>query len=193
MFTPLSRPPKHMDYAALETTELVQRACADDRQAFAALVDRYESGVYSHLLTRTRDPGRAQEATQDAFVTALTRLPHLEKPASFRSWVIGIGINLLRRRKKEIADNDLLTGARDKRLTGLAQLADQERLDAVRAAIADLPENYRTALQMHYFDRQRGRVIGNELGVSEGAVHMILLRARKALAEKLKAFDPESD
>jgi RNA polymerase sigma-70 factor, ECF subfamily len=183
----------HMDYATLETTELVELACAGDQQAFAALMDRYESGVYSYLLARTGDPLRAQEATQDAFVTALTTLVRLEKPASFRSWVIGIGLNLLRRRKKEIADSDLLAGVQERQAAGLAGLADRERQNAVRLALAELPENYRTALQMHYFDRQRGRVIGQELGVSEGAVHMILLRARKALAEKLKAFDPERD
>ena len=130
---------------------------------------------------------------QDAFITAYTTLDKLEKTGSFRSWVIGIALNLLRRRKKEIANLDLLEGATENRQAGLTDLANRETLDAVRVAIEELPENYRTALQMHYFDKQRGRVIGNELGVSEGAVHMILLRARKALAEKLKAFAPGDD
>jgi RNA polymerase sigma-70 factor, ECF subfamily len=182
-----------MNYASQETAELVRLASNGDRDAFGALMERYQEGVYGLLLTRTGDPVRAQEATQDAFITALTTIGRLEKPASFRSWVIGIGINLLRRRKKEIANIDLLACAEEKRDSGLGELADRERLHAVRDAIEDLPENYRTALTMHYFDKQRGRAIGKELGVSEGAVHMVLLRARKALAEKLKAFDPQSD
>ncbi|MCB9892936.1 MAG: sigma-70 family RNA polymerase sigma factor [Planctomycetes bacterium] len=176
-----------------ETSALVKRARSGDRDAFASLVTRYEEGIYGYILGRCRDPEKAQEVVQDAFITAYTTLAKLEKPESFRSWIIGIALNLLRRRKKEIANIDLLSGAHDKRETGLGGLANQETLDAVRGAIEELPENYRTALQMHYFDKQRGRVIGDELGVSEGAVHMILLRARKALAEKLKAFAPEQD
>ena len=176
-----------------ETSALVVSARSGDKDAFTALVNRYQEGIYAYILGRCRDPEKAQEVVQDAFITAYTTLDKLEKAASFRSWVIGIALNLLRRRKKEIANLDLLEGATENRQAGLEQLANVETLEAVRSAIEELPENYRTALQLHYFDKQRGRVIGKELGVSEGAVHMILLRARKALAEKLKAFAPEQD
>jgi RNA polymerase sigma-70 factor (ECF subfamily) len=176
-----------------DTPALVRAARGGDRDAFAALVARYQDGVFGHLLVRCGDPGRAQEVAQDAFVTAFTTLQRLEKPASFRSWVIGIGINLLRRRKREIANIDLLQGAEDGRDSGLLAMANGERLEAVRRAVAELPENYRAALVLHYFEKRKGRAIGAELGVSEGAVHMLLLRARKALAEKLKDFAPDSD
>jgi RNA polymerase sigma-70 factor (ECF subfamily) len=182
-----------MPYADLDTSELVLKARKGDRDAFAALMDRYQEGVYGHMLARTRDPQRAQEVTQDAFTTAYTTLARLEKPASFRSWVIGIALNFARRRRKEIDNPDLMDAAPDDREGGLEALAGSERVQAIREAIEDLPDNYRTALMMHYFDKQRGRAIGQELGVSEGAVHMILLRARKALAEKLKDFEPGDD
>jgi RNA polymerase sigma-70 factor (ECF subfamily) len=176
-----------------ETSALVVSARSGDKDAFTVLVNRYQEGIYGYILGRCRDPEKAQEVVQDAFITAYTTLYKLEKTGSFRSWVIGISLNLLRRRKKEIANLDLLEGAQEDRQAGLEHLASVETLQAVRSAIEELPENYRTALQMHYFDKQRGRMIGKELGVSEGAVHMILLRARKALAEKLKAFAPDSD
>ncbi|MBX3460282.1 MAG: RNA polymerase sigma factor [Planctomycetes bacterium] len=176
-----------------ETAALVGKARNGDRDAFAALMERYQEGVFGQMIARCGDPGRAQEVTQDAFVTAFTTLGRLEKPESFRSWVIGIGINLLRRRKKEIANLELLQGAHAPHKEALTAMAGAEQVNAVRQAIEDLPENYRTALMMHYFDKQRGKAIGQELGVSEGAVHMILLRARKALAEKLKDFDPGND
>lgn len=181
------------DGSQIETAALVKRARSGDKDAFAILVKRYEEGIYGYILGRTRDPEKSQEVVQDAFITAYTTIDRLEKAGSFRSWVIGIALNLLRRRKKEIANVDLLQGAEESREQGLEKLANEETLTAVRDAIGELPENYRTALHMHYFDKQRGRVIGKELGVSEGAVHMILLRARKALAEKLKDFAPEGD
>ncbi len=174
-----------------DTQALVLRARSGDKLAFELLVSRYEHGVYIHMLSKTGDPERSQEVTQDAFITAYTTLARLEKPASFRSWVIGIALNLSRRRKKEVANLDLLEASAEKRESGALAAITNEKVDAVRRAIAELPENYRDALLMHYFDKQRGKEIGQELGVSEGAVHMILLRARKALAEKLQAFAPE--
>lgn len=176
-----------------QVVQLVQQAREGDRDAFAQLMARFEQGVFGQLLARCGDPGRAQEIAQDAFITAFTTLHRLEKPASFRSWVIGIGINLLRRRKREIANIDLLHGATDGSEEGLAAMATAERTNAVRRALQELPENYRTVLMLHYFDRVKGRAIGEELGISEGAVHMMLLRARKALAEKLKEFAPGRD
>jgi RNA polymerase sigma-70 factor (ECF subfamily) len=178
---------------ATDTAALVHRARAGDREAFAALMERYQDGVFGHLLARCGDPRRAAEIAQDAFITAFTTLNRIEKPASFRSWVIGIGLNLLRRRTREVANSDLLLGARDGRDEGLSALANGERLAAVRKALDQLPENYRAVLTLHYFDKQRGRAIGEELGLSEGAVHMMMLRARKALAERLKDFAPGND
>jgi DNA-directed RNA polymerase specialized sigma24 family protein len=72
--------------------------------------------------------------------------------------VIGIALNLLRRRRREIANLDLLAGEHDGREDGMTGLASREMLEAIRSAIEELPENYRTALQMHYFDKQRGKV-----------------------------------
>jgi RNA polymerase sigma-70 factor, ECF subfamily len=176
-----------------DVTSLVLQARAGDREAFAALMARYEQGVFGHLLARCGDPGRAQEAAQSAFVTAFTTLDRLEKPASFRAWVIGIGINMLRRRRKEIPNNDLLHNQVDGRDEGLEAMAREERTGAVRRALDELPENYRNVLMLHYFDKMKGRAIGTEMGISEGAVHMMLLRARKALAERLKDYGPGSD
>jgi RNA polymerase sigma-70 factor (ECF subfamily) len=174
-----------------ETDEqLVLSTRKGNRAAFETLVHRHQNAVYAQMLGRTADPERSQELTQEAFITAYTTIANLEKPGSFKSWVIGIGLNLARRRRREVADVDLLEGARDKRKTGMVELEHVERIEAVRTAVQDLPENYRTALMMHYFDGARGKAIGDVIGCSEGAVHMILLRARKALAEKLKAFAP---
>ncbi|MHC4839521.1 MAG: RNA polymerase sigma factor [Planctomycetota bacterium] len=174
-----------------KTSDLVLLAREGDRDAFASLVEMHQESVYAFTLGKTADPERAQEITQDAFITAFTTIGRLEKPGSFRSWVMGIAQNLSRRRKKEIANLDLLEGEKSKAGEGLEDLAKREKLEAVQKALAELPENYRTALTLHYFDKTRGRAIGQELGVSEGAVHMILLRARKALAQKLQAFAPD--
>ncbi|MEE9312889.1 MAG: sigma-70 family RNA polymerase sigma factor, partial [Planctomycetota bacterium] len=181
---------RHMGEAG-NTTELVLLAREGDREAFASLVVKYQESVFAFTLGRTADPERAQEITQDAFITAFTTIERLEKPASFRSWVMGIAQNLSRRRRREIANLDLLEGSASSAPEGLEDLAKQEKLAAVQKALSELPENYRTALTLHYFDKTRGRKIGEALGVSEGAVHMILLRARKALAQKLQAFAPD--
>src|SRR5687768_5381592 len=103
------------DGSQLETSVLVKHARSGDKSAFTVLVNRYQEGIYAYIVSRCRDPEKAQEVVQDGFITAYTTLDKLEKPESFRSWVIGIALNLLRRRKKEIANIDLLAGAQDGR------------------------------------------------------------------------------
>ena len=120
------------DGSQRETSTLVVSARSGDKEAFTVLVNRYEEGIYAYILSRCRDPEKAQEVVQDAFITAYTTLARLEKPESFRSWIIGIALNLLRRRKKEIANIDLLSGAHDKRESGLGGLARLVPVDAIR-------------------------------------------------------------
>jgi RNA polymerase sigma factor (sigma-70 family) len=174
-----------------QTSALVRRARSGDRDAFAALIEQCRDGVYAQLLIRTGDAGRSSELAHEAFVTAWQRLDSLAKPASFRSWVTGIGLNLARRRRKQATGLESAPPVAAPDLDGADALARQERDEAVRRALVELPENYRDVLVMHYYERRKGREIGRELGISEGAVHMTLLRARKALARKLKAFAPE--
>src|SRR5262245_61281853 len=74
--------------------ELVACAQAGDRDAFAALVDRYQRLVIGVALSITRDRALAEDIGQEAFVAAWKNLTKLDDPARIAPWLAGIARNL---------------------------------------------------------------------------------------------------
>lgn len=64
-----------------------------DRQAFNALVRRWERKVYSYLVYLTGRPEDAFDLCQDVFVSAYTNLGRLRNPERFRPWLFQIAHN----------------------------------------------------------------------------------------------------
>src|SRR5437763_1163632 len=70
--------------------ELVDRARKGDAVAFGELVDRHRSAVYRAALAALRSPADAEDAAQDAFLTAYRRLSSFRGEASFKTWLLTI-------------------------------------------------------------------------------------------------------
>jgi len=85
-----------------EVTVLVLRAQTGDRAAYGELVERFQGAVYATALSRVRNPGEAQELTQEVFVQAMRKLSQLRDPRCFAGWLRRItarmAINRLTRR-----------------------------------------------------------------------------------------------
>lgn len=69
------------------TIGLVERAKAGDADAFTELVRQYQDRAYATALTMLGDPGRAQDAVQDAFLVAFRNLGTLRAPQAFGAWL----------------------------------------------------------------------------------------------------------
>ncbi len=69
------------------TIELVERACAGDAEAFTELVRQHQDRAYATALSMLGDPGRAQDAVQDAFLVAFRNLGTLRAPHAFGAWL----------------------------------------------------------------------------------------------------------
>ena len=61
--------------------------------AFEELFRRYRPRVYAFVRRRVRDDGRAEDLTQDAFLSALRRLRETDSQVSFRPWIYEIARN----------------------------------------------------------------------------------------------------
>ena len=73
-----------------DVSELATRARNGDRAAFGTLVKRFQNAGYATALSVLQDPAEAQDALQDAFVTAYCRLRQLREPAAFGGWLRSI-------------------------------------------------------------------------------------------------------
>ena len=90
--------PGHQDDAAL-----VAAARRGDRRAFAELVERHYPRLLRGCVRATGDPDAAADAAQEAVVAALLGLERLRRADRFGAWLVGIGLNLCRRRLREAA------------------------------------------------------------------------------------------
>ena len=67
--------------------DLVERARAGDREAFAVLVHQVSDTLYAVAHRILRDTGLAEDALQNALVLAWRRLPKLRDPDKFEAWI----------------------------------------------------------------------------------------------------------
>src|SRR6185503_4401066 len=82
--------------------ELVLRAREGDTSAFSQLVVRHEAAVYRTALAALLPPEDAQDAAQDTFLRAWSRLGRFRGDASFKTWLLTIAWNraMTRRRRR---------------------------------------------------------------------------------------------
>ncbi len=171
--------------------DAVRRTLAGDREAFARLVERYSAPLSAFAYDRLGSAVEAQDAVQEALVTAYDRLDTLADPARFASWAYGIVRNVCamrqRRRNVEQRSTERLADARAGRgaLTPLEKLEQGERASEIRKAVEALSPVLREAVVLRYIggvDRQRAAAV---LEISLDALDKRLERALRELRERL--------
>jgi RNA polymerase sigma-70 factor (ECF subfamily) len=175
------------------TIDLVERAQANDSDAFAELVRIYQRMSLSIAYGVLGDATAAGDVSQDGFLRAWERLGDLREPERFGTWLCGIVRNLAvdrLRRRRRIEPLSSAATASHCRWTHdpVEDVCRHESREMVAGAIADLDESARTALKMRYYDELPSKQIGRLLGISADAVDMRLIRARKRLRAALPAF-----
>src|SRR6184192_4309896 len=74
---------------------LVAQSLAGNRDAFAAILSRYQSLICSLAYSATGNFSRSEDLAQEAFLTAWKELPKLREPTRLRSWLCGIARNII--------------------------------------------------------------------------------------------------
>ncbi|MBV8201614.1 MAG: sigma-70 family RNA polymerase sigma factor [Acidobacteria bacterium] len=180
--------------------ELVASALRGSEDAFRDLVLRFERPIYALILRMVHDAQTAEDLAQEVFVKAYRRLSSYDPRRKFASWLFKVAHNTtidhLRR-----AQLDTVPLAPEQEEGGglLAVLADDsaespavaaERRDMARAlerAIARLRPEYREAVVLRYVEGLAYQEICEVLALPVGTVKTNLHRARKELAEFMRA------
>jgi len=169
----------------------VRRARDGDAAAFEELIRRHRHVVLAVCRRATGDGVLAAEAAQEAMVTAWLNLDQLHRDDRFRSWLVGIGLNMCRRLKRGRARQayslDALLGGRfleepASAVPGPPELAELSwEVERVRAAIRELPAGQRAAAALYYVAGLTYDEVAGHLGIRTGAVKSRLHKARSAL------------
>jgi RNA polymerase sigma-70 factor (ECF subfamily) len=176
---------------------LIDQCLAGKTEAFGQLVERYQHRLYGSLIHVIGSADEAQDVAQDAFVHAFEKLGTFRGQSAFYSWLFRIALNAAvsaRRKTRRVtgsvdaireATGDEPVDARSSTAPEhAAEVGDQQRL--VRRALAQLPEEYRTALVLKEMDDLKYEEIAELLGVPLGTVRSRIHRARQELRTRLQ-------
>ncbi len=173
---------------------LVAQTLAGRPDAFGTLVERYDRAVY-HLAYRTlRDQEEARDAAQEAFFKAYRSLRTFKPTAKFSTWLFAITYHAccdrLSRRKRY--SNEELPERADTAAGPESEAIANDEAKRLRAAIASLPEKYRTVITLYHLQGQQYEEIAQVLGVPMGTVKTHLFRAKEQLRRILNDQTAES-
>jgi len=182
-----------------EDQGLVRRACAGERDAFYALVSRYERPLYRSALAITRNPADAEEVVQETFLRAYEHLAQFRGEAKFQTWLTQIALNTARMKlrknhgglwesldePRETEDGMLPRDVVEWRENPEQRLGREEMESLLHHALNGLPPGYREVVALRDIQMLSTQETAEILGMSVANVKTRLLRARLQLRERL--------
>ena len=137
---------------------LVMLTLAGEQRAYEVLVTRYQKTVIAAAASVTKNHFMAEDAAQDAFVTAWMKLNLLQEPAKFAPWVCRIAkncaINMITRYRGfmplDAVDNLAFTD--DPEQNPAETYVRTEQKDEIGKGMERLPEKIRQIIYLHYFE-----------------------------------------
>jgi RNA polymerase sigma factor (sigma-70 family) len=176
---------------------LVAAVRGGDDRAFEALYQRYQRRIYAYVLGMVKDHGRAEDVTQEVFVSALRRMRATDRPIAFKPWIYEIAknacIDAFRRSKRgEEVSFDAEGGLGPADQTRLvardpapeAAVAAKHDLETLCGAFGGLSESHHEILVLRELEGLTYEQIGERMGLTRPAVESTLFRARRRLSEE---------
>ena len=179
---------------------LVERAQAGDKHAFDLLVSKYQRKLGRLLSRFIRDPAEVEDVAQEAFIKAYRALPAFRGESAFYTWLYRIGINTAKnylvamgRRAPTTTEYDSEEAESFEDGEQLRDINSPESLlmskeigNTVDQAMADLPEDLRTAITLREIEGLSYEEIASIMNCPIGTVRSRIFRAREAIAAKLR-------
>jgi RNA polymerase sigma factor (sigma-70 family) len=167
---------------------LVEQAMAGDHDAFAELARARIGRLYAVAVLILRDPGRAEDATQEALVAAWRDLSSLRDPDRFDAWLRRLLVRACYRESR-LARNHRTIGVHVPTIEPSiadSTVAIAER-DEIERGFRRLDPDQRAVLVMHYYLGLPVPEVADALGIPLGTAKSRLHRATRALRSALDA------
>lgn len=179
---------------------LVEKVQKGDKRAFDLLVVKYQRKLARLLSRFIRDPNEIEDITQETFIKAYKALPSFRGESAFYTWLYRIGINTAKnylvamgRRAPTTTeyDHDEAESFEDAGHlhdinTPERELMSKEIAETVNEAVANLPEELKTAITLREIEGLSYEEIATMMNCPIGTVRSRIFRAREAIAGRLR-------
>ena len=167
---------------------LIEQCRKGNRSAQLALYKQFAARLYNVCLRIIGNPQDAEEAMQDSFLKAFTRLEQYQAGTSFEAWLQQIAVRTaIDYVRRQLPEGEDLTD-------DYAELADEDTPDEeelqcsvaqVKAACQQLPAGYRVVLSLYLFEGYDMEEIASILHIRPASVRSQYLRGKRKLLEQL--------
>ena len=182
--------------------DLATRIAAGDARAFDALMARHKRPILNFVYRLTGDATEAEDLALEVFVKAyraLTGGGYRPGPAAVSTWLYQIArnaaVDFLRHRARrptaplsEMEGDPAVAGRASTERSASQEMATQETGEQIAAAVAELPEDQRTALILAAYEDRSQAEIAAIMKTSAKSVEARLYRARQFLRSRLAAL-----
>ena len=164
----------------------VARAKEGDQEAVRFLYVVYVHNIYGYVRSIVRDDHEAEDVTQHVFAKLMTAIvKYDDRGVPFFAWLLrlarNVAIDQLRANRltptENVIDPDTSSGA------------DLDRAETVRTALATLPVEQRQVVILRHVVGLTPGEIAEKMGRSEGSIHGLHHRGRRALQRELERLD----
>ncbi|MDW8381721.1 MAG: RNA polymerase sigma factor [Verrucomicrobiota bacterium] len=192
-----------LDADTADRLDMTRLATGDDG-ALESLMQRHGPAVYRLLLGLLQDPEEACDLAQETFVRLYQARGRFRSEDRLLPWLHTIALNLARnrlrwRRRHPTVSWGTVDGASQEPASSLElaassepspleQLQREERIRAVRQAVADLPPRLREVIVLCEWEERSQAEVATILRISPKAVESLLYRARRILRARLHAW-----
>lgn len=167
--------------------DLIARCKSGDREAHYKLYKLYSRAMFNVCYRITGRDDDAEDALQEAFISAFRSLDSYRGDAAFGAWlkriVINKAINLVKKKRHELLPEDENWDVAEP--TEATEYKEELTVDRVKMAIAQLPDGYRTVLTLYLLEGYDHQEIAEIMSISESTSKSQLNRAKGKLRELL--------
>lgn len=179
------------DQTDVDDAAMLARYASGDAAAARALTARLVPRVHAQAFRMLGDSAEAEDVAQDAMLRLWRIAPDWRTgEAKVTTWLYRVVANLctdrLRKRPRGAVTLDAVSEPPDPAPSVEAQMQTDTRSQALRLALATLPERQRLAVMMRHFDGASNPEIAAQLDISTEAVESLTARGKRALAAALK-------
>ncbi len=181
--------------SSVEANNLVRRVAQQDRNAFATVVSEYGSFVYSRALKLTQNPQAAEDVAQVVFSNLWTKAAQFDaQRGNLFAWLTILTRNASIDHLRVEGRHARIATSMKQQLAAVSptvgkEMERKERQSEVRAALDQLGESQRKAIELAYFEGLTYVEVAERLGEPEGTVKSRIRRGLQQLARLVGEID----
>lgn len=173
---------------AVSDEQLIQWVADGDASCLGTLFERHHRGVYQFCLQMLRNPGHAEDVTQEVFIKILKAAPKFRGDGTFKGWMYNIARNAtydyIRQNKRHgepTEPNDFTDALNVDEISADKSAEGQQRMGHLLAALSSLPAQLQEVIWLGRFEFDSFKELGQALDCKTGTARVRMHRAMQQL------------